>query len=112
MGKTSRSKIGFLSDDIGENFVILFPILNAISTILVPYTNDGLLNIGIIRAFIIIAFSLYFLLTVFTVKFNLSTISLFFLLYILFCVLISSDFLIGFNVFFKFYVRKYSMCIA
>ena len=104
MGKTSRSKIGFLSDDIGENFVILFPILNAISTILVPYTNDGLLNIGIIRAFIIIAFSLYFLLTVFTVKFNLSTISLFFLLYILFCVLISSDFLIGFNVFFKFYV--------
>ena len=104
MGKTSRSKIGFLSDDIGENFVILFPILNAISTILVPYTNDGLLNIGIIRAFIIIAFSLYFLLTVFTVKFNLSTISLFFLLYILFCVLISSDFLIGFKVFFKFYV--------
>ena len=98
------NKFSFLSDRIDENLVILFPILNAISTIIVPYTNDGILNIGIIRAFIIIAFSMYFLLYKFDTRFNLSTISLFFLLYILFCVLISSDFFVGFNVYFKFFV--------
>jgi hypothetical protein len=104
MNSISRSRFSFFSDKTDENIVILFPILNALATVLVPYTPDGLINIGMIRAFLIILFGLYFLVNYFTIKFNLSIVTFIFLFYILFCVLVGKDYLVGFNVYFKFFV--------
>lgn len=104
MSNISSKKFSFFSDNFDENIVIFFPILNALATVLVPYTPDGIINIGMIRAFIIIVFGVYFLLNYFTVKFNLSVITFIFLFYILFSVIISKDYVVGFNVYFKFFV--------
>jgi hypothetical protein len=104
MNSNSSTKFKFFSNKLDENIVILLPILNALATVLVPYTPDGLINIGMIRAFIIIVFGIYFLLNYFSVKFNLTIITFIFLAYILFCVIISKDYFVGFNVYFKFFV--------
>ena len=104
MNSISNSKFSFFSDKTDENIVILLPVLNALATVLVPYTLDGSVNIGMIRAFFIIVFGIYFLLNNFTIKFNLSIVTFIFLFYILFCVLIGKDYLVGFNVYFKFFV--------
>jgi hypothetical protein len=104
MSSISSKKISFFSDKADENIVILLPILNALATVLVPYTPDGLINIGMIRAFVIIVFGIYFLLNYFTIKFNVAVVTFIFLFYILFCVIVGKDYLVGFNVYFKFFV--------
>ncbi len=103
MNSISNKKISFFSEKLDENIVILLPILNALATVLVPYTPDSLINIGMIRASIIIVFGIYFLLNYFTIKFNLSIVTFIFLFYVLFCVIVGKDYLVGFNVYFKFF---------
>lgn len=93
-------------------FVILLPILNAIATVLTDYFGDQSINIGQIRAFIILSYSFYFILSGKIIQNSLSKILLFTLIYFFILVLYSSNFSYSFQLYLKYYIATFLFFIG
>lgn len=93
------------------NFIILLPLINVIATVLTPYFT-GAINPGIVRTFIIGAFSLYFLFYRFVWQNQTVKWSIFFLLYLGVVGLFSSSYSTTYNVYFKIYISTFLFLVG
>lgn len=102
--KASEEKFKWFSDQWDENFIVILPILNALSSVLTNYFSEGVASLGQIRVFLVLMFGAYFLTTKFPHKNSLAKLVLFYLVFMLCLTLISTNFATSFNVFLKFAV--------
>jgi len=95
----------FFTNNWAFNFVILLPIINAIATLFTGFfSEDSLLNPGIIRGFLIVTFSIYFFIAKFP-KYSISSkFLLFFLFYTFILCAITQNPKVSLNTYMKLYV--------
>jgi hypothetical protein len=102
--KESEEKFKWFSDQWDENFIVVLPILNALSSVLTNYFSEGVASLGQIRVFLVFLFAAYFLTTKFPHKNTLAKAVLIYLGFMLYLTLISTNFGTSFNVYLKFAV--------
>jgi len=100
----SQAKFKWFSDKWDENFIVILPILNALSSVLTNYFTGGIANPGQVRVFLVLLFGAYFLTTKFPHKNPIAKVVLAYLVFILILTLMSTNFAISFNVYLKFAV--------